>query len=251
MVFGWPAAWIAVPALVVVALGLTRMAHERRGFLAWSGAFYAMAILGHPYPVDRYLVPLVPVAIVCLVLGLATLVRDRSLGRLLGSMLIAVILACHVLWLARYREVVDRHTHGAFGRPLVLEWTELTDTLSWIERHTLPEEVIASPRDSIVFAYTGRHGVRSWIHLPETWVESRQRRLTVAEVAVLVRREFARLRVDYVLVEPPLHDAEGQFGKAVIEALGVGGPRFPMVFSSRNGHFRLYRVAAGEAGTVD
>jgi hypothetical protein len=242
MVFGWPAASIAVVGTAVTVVGLTGMSRERAAFLGRSGVFYVMALLGHPYPVDRYLIPLVPIALVCLVLGLSRLSRRRGMPRVFAFALTALLLACHGLWLARYRAVITHETHGAFGRPLRLEWDGVAETLSWIERETLAEDVIASPHDSIVHAYTGRRGVRSWIHVPETWSGDLQRYLTAAEVAAIVKKEFERLSVAYILVEPPLQDPEGQFGQAVLDELGVGGSEFPLAFSSVNRQIRVYRA---------
>jgi hypothetical protein len=237
-VFGWPMTWMAIAASGAATYGLRSLDPARRALLVRIALVYAMGTIGHPYAVDRYLLPAVPLAVVGLVRA-AGGVRD-TLARAALTGLLLLIAAGHVAWLIRYSGRPPQHVHAAFGRPLNFAWDGLAETLTFLRERTSPDAVVAAARESIVHLYANRRAIRPTIHLPETWSYIHERELTAAEAAVIVRAEYRRLGVSYLMISPSLEDVEGRFADAVVEAAGL--TLYPVVFTSRDGRHRVYDV---------
>lgn len=248
MVAGWPTDWLAVIAAIMAVVGLGLLPSDQRDLLVKAGVPYVLILLGHPYPIDRYLVPLVPIAAVGIVTACAHVCRMRPTWGPVGAwMLAGTLILSQGLWVVKYAQLPSDQIHAAFGRPFHFSWPELDEAFNWIRRETLGTDVIASSLDSVVAAHTGRRTVRAWLHLPETWSPELQRRLTATETAAVVRRDFARLGVTHLLVSPPLRDVEGRFGEAVLRELTAAAPGMTEVSRSRNAQHIIYRVCEPRA----
>lgn len=237
MVFGWPMAWLSAVACATAVLGISRMGGARRGLMLRCAVAYAIPLLGHPYPIDRYLIPTIPLIVAGIVVAAAR-AKQGSL-RWAALALTCLLAASQALWTVRYIRMPDTQIHAAFGRPLNFEWEGFAEAMAWLGRHADEEAVVAAFRESIVYLYTGRHSIRLSLHLPETWSWRDGRHIRPEEVSTLVAREYDRLGVDLVMVSPPLRDVEGMFAEEVLRHLGVADA--PAVFVSRDGLHRIYR----------
>ena len=149
----------------------------RRG--EWLLPLYFGATIGliclTPWPGQfwRYLAPLAPVSLLCLVHALLA-GRDRlprtHLGRVARSLLTTVPLAGMLLFGAAVAREFLRHCptvthHGPGGavtyRPLVYppDWPPLDEAFEWVRRHAEPDAVIASAVPHLGYLRTGHLSV--------------------------------------------------------------------------------------------
>jgi hypothetical protein len=248
MVFGWPFTALAVVASVLTVMGWRRLT-SRRALFAWIVVIYIAVLVGHPYAIDRYLVPLVPLAVVGLVSALAVPSAGGNLAaRVAAWYLAAILLLSHGIWLTNYWHVSRTAVHGAFGRAITIQWEGWKAAQSWIATHTEPSDAIASYRNSVDSTYSGRRVIRAWLHLVEAWSPHDRQYRSPAAIAKIVAAEYDRLGVRYILVSPPLQDVEGHFGQAVLDQLHLGSEATPLVFASDDGSHRIYRWTASSSG---
>ena len=248
MVFGWPFTALAVVASVLTLVGW-RSLTTRRALFVWIVTIYVAVLVGHPYAIDRYLAPLVPLAVVGLVSALATAsARGELVARVAAWYLAAILLLCHGIWLTNYWHVSRTAVHGAFGRAITIQWQSWQAAQSWLAAHTEPSDTIASFRNSVDAAYSGRRVIRAWLHLVEAWSPREQQHQSPEVIARIVAAEYDRLDVRYILVSPPLQDVEGHFGQAVLDQLHLGTDASPLVFASDDGSHQIYRWTAASRG---
>ena len=248
MVFGWPFAALAVVASVLSFVGW-RSLTSRRALFGWIVVIYVAILVGHPYAIDRYLAPLVPLAVVGLVCALAVpSARSEMAARVAAWYLAAFLLLSHAIWLTNYWHVSRTAVHGAFGRAITIQLAGWRAAQSWLAAYTEPSDTIASFRNSVDAVYTGRRVIRAWLHLVEAWSPRERRYQSPEAIARIVAAEYDRLDVRYILVSPPLQDVEGHFGQAVLDQLHLGSDAAPLVFASDDGSHRIYRWGAASRG---
>ena len=223
MVFGLITPLVAVVFLAVMAFG----AFDRRlrGPMALAArllGLYALIVLAHPYPMQRYLVPLVPFAYVLMGIGWTRLAARMSMPRLTIAPLL-LLLAFNVSWLIHYRSLTRTGVHGEFGRALPFDWSGFSETTAWIRDHTPGSAVVASCYDSLYFLYTGRQAVRPWLHQPE--------RYTVGYGLTSPMPDGHRLDVDlrelgvtYLVIDPLLSGRESDYGAASLRSVLEAAP---------------------------
>ena len=218
MVFGLITPLLALVSVAVMAFGaLDRRVRGSMALALRLLALYALTILGHPYPMQRYLVPFVPLMYVLMGVGWTRLAGRLSMPRLTIAPLL-LLLAFNVSWLLHYRSVTRTGVHAEFGRALPFEWSGFSDTAAWIRKNTPGSAVVASPYDSLYFLYTGRQAVRPWLHQPERYAVG----YGLASPMPAGNRFAADLRelgVTYLVIDPLLSGRESDYGAASLRSV--------------------------------
>ena len=218
MVFGLVTPLLAVVYVAVMAS--SAVDGRARGSMALAArilGLYGVIVLAHPYPMQRYLVPFVPVAYVLIGISWTRLAARCSIPRLTVAPLL-VLLAFNVSWLAHYRSVTRTGVHGEFGRALPFDWSGFSDTTAWIRENTPASAVVASSYDSLYFVYTGRQAVRPWLHQPERYAVGYGLAAPIPD-GNRFAADLRELGVTYLVTDPLLSGRESDYGNDSLHAL--------------------------------
>jgi hypothetical protein len=240
MALGTPGTLLTSVMLLTCARGV--VLHRNRpetGFMLAGGAVYVVALLGHPYPMARYLLPVVPFYVIYLVVGISH-VRPRAVA----ALLIAVSCIPTVWWASRWAHFPAELIHGGFGRAMAYSRAGFVETADWIRRCTPPPVAIASAHDPFYFVATGRHAVRPWLHHPYTYTPAYGRYLAERDSVVRVQGDLDRLGVAFLVRDPLLEGGEAEHGRRSIRALLDQQPRawIPVFATADRQHEVFVRV---------
>lgn len=233
--------------------GLWLLARRRPHFLLTFAVFYLTLILLWPFDPGRYSMPLVPLVLLSFIMGTAaaferlrTLVEQpvpRWVLRSLVLLPLLAIVALDVAWIRVFLRPVPGKTRVAFSAWLDYSWTGFEETFDWIREHTEPDALLASAYDPMYYLFTGRQGVRPWIHRPETYfypVSGGEPRMGPADD---VRRALAELGIEYMVIDPIDGYVEGDAARELMEEVLAGYAEPPaLAYISTDGLHRIYRL---------
>ena len=242
-VFGFVVSGAAVLAAALMGLGAAgRPARHALALAGRIALLYAGVVLMHPYPMERYLIPLVPLGYVLLALGARRLATRLSVPRL-SALPVLILLCGNMVWLAHFRTVVSTEVHGELGRALPFEWSGFEETIAWVNSHAPARARLASSYDSLYFMFTGRQAVRPVVHRPEQYVPGYGLPVPVPDGSLLAG-ELRGLGVNYLVVDPLLSGRESDYGRASVRAVLDREPEaWHLVFASGDGRHEIYERA--------
>lgn len=237
----------------LIAVGLPETLRRGGLHLAAVLVFYVGLVLVYPFVPTRYLLPLVPVTLVCLCNGFATLdltirsrVRSGRPGSLIAGALVALLLLASLAWGDWYRSAPPGNLRLWTGMRVSYGWSGFTETFSWVRQHTRASDVIATAYDPSYYLYTGRQGVRPWLHQPDTYFYPRHRATANIGSAAEILVSLDALGVDYLVLDPLDGFAERDAAQRLFEELlRRYGPRAELTFESADHRHRIYRIAPG------
>ena len=231
-----PLAWLAT-AIAVVGVYSCRSTFVVRVTCLYVGA-YLLAVVGHPYPMARYLAPLAPLFFVMLITG--TRVLRPHVGPI-ALTFVAAILVVHFAWLGHFYDATRASVHGELGRAMPFEWAGFSETSKWIRDNTAQTAVIASGHDPFVSSST-RAAWRSvpGIHDAHFYAVGRAVGDSKANGADLLNALRA-LGVTHLVEDPLLLGPEGDYGRRNIRAVLASTPtRWHEVFVSADCRHRVF-----------
>lgn len=254
MVFGLPAAALTVMGLILGAAGAWLLRRTRTIALGslWFGVT-VIGLIGHPYPMERYLTPFVPLACVLMVCGAAWTkglifsAAGTVLSRVALLVPAAILLTVNVTWLRHYQAVSASSVHGEFGRALPFDWRAFAETALWIRQNTDINTRLASGHDTFYALNTGRDAVRPWVHRPEKYTAADGRNDPEPPDAAKVLTALGELNVCYLVVDPLLEGREGDWGRSHISAIVLEQTdKWRFVFTASSGRPQiLFRKVDG------
>jgi hypothetical protein len=216
--------------------------------LLFVGA-YLPAVLAHPFAPHRYLVPVLPVFAMAVVAGAAR--AGKLFARDAGgwSGIVALIAAAPLIfgnvawWRHRVAPLNDGHVRGWYGVDMGYRWEGFQESFDWIRTHTPADARLASVFDPMYFLFTGRQSVRPWIHHSETYFYPYGNARPFVGKATEVAKELRRLRIDYLVLDPPTGFAEGEAAMQMLREL-VNLPEVTgsLVFRSSDRKHEVYRL---------
>lgn len=249
--FGWVSAGL-------VMLGSPAMFRRAGVFAALFILMYAAVVLLYPFRPTRYLLPLVPVLIVCWIQG-AT-VTFETLGRgfrqplaaaLYVVMQLPLALSCAacLLWaIGNVRAAQGPWVRLWFGLRSTYEWSGFAETIAWVKNNTRVHDVLATPYDPMYFLYTNRRGIRPWIHRPETYFYPRGNATADIGDARAIRAALDDVGATFLIQDPLDGYAEASAVAALYPLLlAEYGAAAQLVFESSDRRHRVYKLppAAG------
>ena len=210
-----------------------------------------LVVLGHPFPMARYLIPwtlVLPVALAAVIGQLRSAAQHGSVWRLgqhAGLVLAALVLLGDVAALRIYGGDRDGRVHAEFGFTTAFGWNGFLETADWIEQHTPQGAVLGSGYDTFYYLEAGRRGVRPWIHVPSTLLEFTERIPDVHTRRAVVRSSVEALGITHLVIDPMLGSRQGRYATAELQGL-LDDPAFTweLRFTSADGLHRVYARAA-------
>ncbi len=246
VVLGTVTWWFTGVVVLIAILGAVQCRRQTWVHTAVAiGSTYVVVVVGHPYPMIRYLVPLVPLLLVAFVSGVWAMARNerwRRPGIVSGCLAGVLWIVLNAAWLARFSEVTHDAIHGGFGRPMQLSWAGFDNTFQYIRNRTPPSAVLASPYESLYFVFTGRHAVRPWFHASDLYEPAYGVGPYGCEDVAALHAELRRLHVSYLIVDPMLNDLDSGYGTSCVAGLLERyGPEWTLTYTSLDGQHRVYR----------
>jgi hypothetical protein len=250
IVFGLYAGPVLILAGMAVVAGAWTYPRAERALLGRITACYCLLILGHPLPMERYLVPVIPIAALLLTAGGACartfLARRRMLSELAAIVPLAALLAGNLAWLQHCAVTRAQGPQWHFGRRAAVAWSGFEEVFAWLDAHTTTDAVIASAFDPVYFIYTGRRAVRPWVHQPERYAPAYEAGGLPDSSAPVVAAALDALGVEYLIVDPMEGSGEGEHARNTIRALLTDSSRWVLVFETSNRAHRVYRKVSRE-----
>jgi len=247
----------------LVLLGACALIRRRRPvFLVLFFAVYTGAVINYPFAPGRYIMPLLPVVILALFVGvfaaqarLLTLRGARAAGPLIVGVCalpVALLMTLNLLWLRSYNRQSSNHDPvRGFGVRLTYGWSGFTETFEWVRNHTNVGDVLATPYDPMYYLYTGRKGVRPWLHHPETYFYPVGRAVPNLGDPVEIRDALNDLGVRYLVIDPLDGYAESVAAPKFFDRLLATYPSKPrLVFTSHDLAHRIYDLRPSPAPAV-
>lgn len=247
-----PVSWMLASFALI---GGVATASRAGTFMSTSVVVYLLIVLFYPFMPTRYLLPIAPLVILAIFNG-ASLLYDmitRALVRIprfLVLVAVSVPIAALVLTTLGWSRWNYGQAHASTvrlwtGLPTRDEWSGFQETIDWIRGNTNTHDVLASAYDPMYYLYTGRQGVRPWMHHPETYFYPRHNRHPFVGEASDIRQAMDKLAVSYLVVDPLEGFAEGP---AVSNLFGTlleqYGARATLAFETSDKRHRVYRLAS-------
>lgn len=250
----------------LVLWGLWLVLRPPLGFLHVFAVLYLGLIVLWPWHPARYAVPLVPLMPLALVLGTRAAVRklgeaarrasERRVFQGLASSPLALLILLACGFLVAWVHEDPGTTRMAFNARLDYSWDGFEETFAWVRENTEPDAVLATPYDPMYYLYTGRRGVRPWIHRPETLFYPPSDPRPVLGPADAVREALDELGTRYLIVDPLDGYSEREAVVRLYEELleGYAGEGYTepprLLFRSSDSLHRVYRLPAprGDGG---
>ena len=249
LVAGFYTAIAALVGVILIGVGLfcTRKQQLTRLIVSVSCA-YALIAAGHPMNLDRYVIPLIPALLVMLSAGFSALTTGTSAGARTWSVPVhvamAFLMAGNALWARRYVEVSRLGMNAGIGYVQPFEWKGFDEVILWLRTNTPSGAIIASGYDTTYAAYTGRRGLRPWLHEPEAYDPRYGRYLGWSADANRTAMLLSQVNASYLIVDPYLPDGPGLHARTMLESLIRQLPRrWELRFTSSDGLHQIYRRA--------
>lgn len=215
---------------------------------------YLLLILAWPFHPQRYILPLIPVAVLIFFDGMhaaesfarARVVspRKRRVTALLTRVPLALILVFNLTWLSFYLQGDNKDTTRAwYGQRLPYGWGGFAETFAWIRKHTKEGEVLATAYDPMYYLYTGRRTVRPWFHKPETYFYPYGKPVANLGAVQEIKKELVALGVRYLIIDPLDGYEEKQAAAKLFTELLCSYPVRPeLVFVSSDSRHKVYSL---------
>lgn len=238
----------------VIGLGVLSSLRRHTTFFWTFLLVYFFLMLTWPWHPARLLLPLIPVILFFLFVGMqigesmvaakvSSLHARRSLAVFVRLPVISMMFLS-VVWLSLYLPGNTKDSMRLwFGHQTSYGWRGFAETFAWIREHTKEGDVLATAYDPMYYLYTGRQAVRPWFYHPETYFYPYGRPVVDLGSAQEIKRELSVLRVRYLVIDPLEGYAEKQTAPKLFDELLRSYPEPPQeVFVSTDGLHKVYAL---------
>jgi hypothetical protein len=155
--------------LLYSATLISALKQLRQGrLLPWFLAGYMLIAFLWPWPPHRFLVPVLPLLLIYMLRAIREILRPLSSLPIYNALLVlglTVLVTSNLVLVYRAGQVKRNSgypaTYVTLNEPLV-SWSSYENVFEWIDKHCQPDDVIASPLDSMIYLYTGRRAFRPY-----------------------------------------------------------------------------------------
>ena len=247
----------AVPGLRLVAcllllVGIYQSLREGIGVHHLWLPLYVLIVVGWPWHPGRFMMPVIPVALLFLVRGAQAVewwLRGMNahwsartvawIPRIPTVMMTLFV----ILWLGLYVRADPRLEVRPAWERHESYWPGFTETFAWVRGNTAANDVLATAYDPMYYLYTGRQGVRPWLYRPSTYFYPYKHGFADLGDVDRVRQELDRLGVRYLVIDPLDGYAEEESSASHFEHLLESYSAKPeLVFTSSDGRHMVYRL---------
>jgi len=246
-----------VPGLRLVAcllflVGIYQSLRERVGVHHLWMPLYVLIVVGWPWHPSRFMMPVIPVALLFLVRGAQAverwlrglnahwLARTAAWIPRIPTVMMALLV---ILWLGLYVRADPRLEVRPAWERHESHWPGFTETFGWIRANTAANDVLATAYDPMYYLYTGRQGVRPWLYKPSTYFYPYKHGFADLGGVDRIRQELDRLGVRYLVIDPLDGYAEEESSARHFEHLLESYSTKPeLVFTSSDGRHSVYRL---------
>jgi hypothetical protein len=215
---------------------------------------YLLLILAWPWHPSRFIMPLIPLALLFLFRGIQAVesvtaertvsLHTKQLIALLMRFPILAILVLNLAWMSFYLQDFEKETTRAwFGQRLPYSWDGFMETFSWIREHTNEEDVLATAYDPVYYLYTRRKAIRPWFYNPQTYFYPYGKPAADLGSVQEIRKELTVLGIRYLIIDPLDGYAEKKAAAKLFDELLASYPVQPeLVFTSTDGLHKVYSL---------
>jgi len=244
-------------SFIFIAAGFVRQVRRGWRLLHIYVACYLAVHLLWPYSsYDRFLIPVLPFLLFCLVSEVGTMVAlvgkelrsGVTLGRRVSAGFIGVALCVAVgIIVTNYGSEIYSRLSSASLKKVAGPAPDDRETTEWIEANTGPTDVLVCYRDPLYYLYTGRKAVRSSLSRAGDLMQTYQS--TADDRAQAVVRIVEENGARYLIVTPSDFDLEYQpeaQREGLRNLLEAYPQQFVPVFKSGDGGSTIYRIIHSE-----
>jgi hypothetical protein len=239
---------------VLTAIGMIHSVREEKTFVWYFFLSSVALLLIWPFHPSRYMAPLVPILLLFLFCGMATVehwiqsVRcEFALKSLLAKLawspaLLLVLL--NGVWLSSYLMIDDNNTtRGLYGRRLPYAWRGFEESFAWVRENTEPDALLATAYDPMYYLYTGRRAIRPALHRSGTYFYPYGQANPDVGSSDEIKPQLDGLGVTYLIIDPLDGYAEGKATLRLLEQLvNSYGTKATHVFTSSDGKHQIYAL---------
>jgi hypothetical protein len=194
--------------LAVMAFGWYKRLRADWGVEAiWVGLYVGL-LLSWLWPPQRYIVPAIPLLLLFGIEGIRQVSWSERTRRAFPAMLVACgVMAVGLSYVGAFH--TWRNGTPAVGMVDSDRWENTTAIAAWVRANTEPGDVIASNLDPVLYALTGRKGIRLFEHLQyQLFYEDREVAHPVGTAEGL-RRNIESNQIRFLVVTEMQGFAEG------------------------------------------
>jgi hypothetical protein len=234
-------AWPLLLAGLFVLSGAVKRGKEGR-ILFWLLCAYFIPIILHPWPPNRFLLPIAPLALALMLTEVSAFRKRIAPSRRMvgaGVTLAALVLNIGVLGMYHKRNNETGYPMAYFRDPP--HWSSVEEGLHWLRSNTSEEAVIACWLDPVVWLYTGRKSYRFNVFRPFAWFYDDGRELV--EDTEALRARLSAHGTNYVFNIRNASSMVDELTEEKISAMTVGPrPTLETVFTSADSGVSIHRV---------
>jgi hypothetical protein len=166
--------WCVAAHMLLLIVGLSawlpiaRQAQQGRA-LPWCIAGYLLLITCWPWPPARFLIPILPILVMYMMLGVSWLVRRCCGTNMFGLGIVAISVAVTINAVSLYRHAQLTQRTGCPASCLAgnrAHWDSYERLFKWIRASTEADAVVATEKDPMLYLYTNRLAFRPFVHRP-------------------------------------------------------------------------------------
>lgn len=211
--------------------------------LALFLSFYLAMILLWPWPVSRFIVPVLIFINVYIINTFSVKLSTKYPA--LFSLPIILIVLINIYNYQFYLEAGKKFNYPAYNSSgSGATWTDYLEVFEWIKKYTAKSDIISSGMDTMIFLYTGRQGLRPfWSDPIRLFYNGGQEPLgNVKEL----QENLTEIKAKYIVQMPmPTFSEEKPFD-SLIDGLQEFRPDFlRLVFVGNDPRFKIYEIDQG------
>jgi hypothetical protein len=212
------------------------------GILSVWAFLYAGILIAWVWPPYRYMLPLVPIALLFKAKSIMSVRRTPGRTKLLHASLL--IYTCGVILtncVNVYRTLQLQSTVIGWGE--TDKWSNQLQLAEWIRSATPTNAIVAANIDPTVYLMTGRKSIRLIRFMPFELTYGAEGDVSTTRSAEEVRRHLRNNRVTHVLMLPTKRDSEDRFFWQAFKEIKRNNPdAFRMVKNLPDEGYEIYEV---------
>ena len=247
---GFQISMLLLGSITLISILFTKSESE---LLNWFLISYLLIICVWPWPPYRFLIPILPFITANLFNGINLSVRRFLPGRRMRLLNIGIFLLLLSTNLVLSHKTVN--IQNSTGYPQrdssdPVHWTSYEEVFNWLKRNSLPEDIVASGLDSMVYLYTDLRAIRPFTSRPASLFYGHEYPSTgtVQDLLVVLRSYRPRYLAQLAM---PRFSEEKPFGELVEEFTCQYPDLLVPVYTGRDPRFRVFEINIDQLSSIE